>query len=289
MLMRTIGENVAVTVSLGEQLGAVRVDPGQAQQILLNLAVNARDAMPQGGTLAIQTRNVALIDSVLMSHSVAPPGSYVVLTVADDGTGMDAETLAQIFEPFFTTKPKGSGTGLGLSTVFGIVEQSGGHIRASSLAGRGATFEIFLPAVAERPPLPPQEAEAPVPRGSETILLAEDDEPLRSLMARVLAAQGYVVLQASDGTEALRIAQQHSGDVHLLTTDIVMPAMGGHDLARQLMVNRPGLKVLFMSGYTDDPVASGPLGPGDAFLQKPVDPKLLARKVRHVLDGQRAS
>jgi signal transduction histidine kinase/CheY-like chemotaxis protein len=284
LLMRTLGEDIAIRVSLGEFLSAVRVDPGQVQQILMNLSVNARDAMPTGGTLAIQTRNVTLGESTPMSHSVATPGPYVVLTVSDDGTGMDAATLAQVFEPFFTTKPQGRGTGLGLSTVFGIVKQSGGYIRVASTLGHGTTFEIFLPAVSERPVVKDKPRELPLPRGSETILLAEDDAELRTLTARVLIAQGYRVLQAGDGVEALRVAEQHRGVLDLLTTDMVMPSMGGRDLAHELSARRPGLKVLFMSGYTDDAVGRGELAPGDAFLQKPVDPKILARKVRQVLD-----
>jgi signal transduction histidine kinase/CheY-like chemotaxis protein len=288
MLIRTIGEDIAIGVSLGESLSSVRVDPGQIQQILLNLSVNARDAMPAGGTLTIQTRNVTLDESTPMSHSVAPGGAYVVLKVSDDGTGMSADVLAQIFEPFFTTKPKGRGTGLGLSTVFGIVEQSGGHIRVASVPGHGTTFEIFLPAVAERPLQDidePRDAPLPLPRGSETILLAEDDEELRALTARVLTAQGYRVLEASDGLDALRVAEDYDGSLDLLATDMVMPSMGGPALARKLSARRPGLKVLFMSGYTDDAVGRGELGPRDAFLQKPVDPAMLARKVRQVLDG----
>jgi signal transduction histidine kinase len=285
MLIRTLGEDIAIRVSLGDHLASVRVDPGQVQQILLNLSVNARDAMPSGGALTIQTRNELLPEATPMSHAVAEPGAYVVLTVADDGTGMGAATLAQIFEPFFTTKPKGRGTGLGLSTVFGIVEQSGGYIRVASTLGHGTTFEVFLPAVAERPVRAEEPREVPLPRGTETILLAEDDEELRTLTARVLTAQGYRVLQASDGVDALRVAEQHSGALDLLTTDMVMPAMGGHDLASELTARRPGLKVLFVSGYADDVIGRGTLGPGDAFLQKPVDPGLLARKVRQVLDG----
>ena len=285
MLMRTIGEDVAIRVSLGEHLASVRVDPGQIQQILLNLSVNARDAMPTGGTLAIQTRNTILNDATPMSHSVANPGAFVVLTVSDDGTGMGSSTLAQIFEPFFTTKPKGRGTGLGLSTVFGIVEQSGGHIRVASTLGHGTTFEIYLPAVNERPQQLEEVKEAPLPRGTETILLAEDDETLRTLTARILTAQGYRVLEAADGVEALKVADKHGGQVDLLTTDMVMPSMGGHDLANELMARRPGMKVLFVSGYTDDAVGRGELQPGDAFLQKPVDPRILARKVRQMLDG----
>ena len=285
MLIRTIGEDIAIRVSLGEHLAAVRVDPGQIQQILLNLAVNARDAMPTGGTLAIQTGNATLDEPTTMSHSIADAGQYIVLTVSDDGTGMDAATLAQIFEPFFTTKPKGRGTGLGLSTVFGIVEQSGGHLRVASTLGRGTTFEIYLPAVNERPQQIDEPRETPPARGTETILLAEDDEVLRTLTARILTSQGYRVLEASDGVEALRVADGHHGTLDLLTTDMVMPSMGGHDLANELSARRPGLKVLFVSGYTDDAVGRGELQPGDAFLQKPIDPKMLARKVRQMLDG----
>ena len=288
LLMRTIGEDVAIRVSLGEHLLSVRVDPGQVQQILLNLSVNARDAMPNGGTLTIQTRNTILNDATPMSHSIANPGPFVVLTVSDDGTGMGAATLAQIFEPFFTTKPKGRGTGLGLSTVFGIVEQSGGHIRVASTLGHGTTFEIYLPALNERPEQIIEVRETPLPRGNETILLAEDDETLRTLTARILTAQGYRVLEASDGVEALKVADKFGGPLDLLTTDMVMPSMGGHDLANELSARRPGLKVLFVSGYTDDAVGRGELQPGDAFLQKPVDPRTLARKVRQMLDGSLA-
>ena len=289
MLMRTIGEDIAIRVSLGEHLSSVRVDPGQIQQILLNLAVNARDAMPTGGMLAIQTRNATLDEPTPMSHSIANAGQYVVLTVSDDGTGMGAATLAQIFEPFFTTKPKGRGTGRGLSTVFGIVEQSGGHLRVASTLGHGTTFEIYLPAVNEHPQQIDEPRETPPARGTETILLAEDDEVLRTLTARILTSQGYRVLEASDGVEALRVADRHRGPLDLLTTDIVMPSMGGHDLANELSARRPGLKVLFVSGYTDDAVGRGELQPGDAFLQKPVDPKMLARKVRQMLDGSLVS
>jgi signal transduction histidine kinase len=289
MLMRTIGEDIAIRVSLGEHLSSVRVDPGQIQQILLNLAVNARDAMPTGGTLAIQTRNATLEEPTTMSHSIADAGHYIGLTVSDDGTGMDAATLAQIFEPFFTTKPKGRGTGLGLSTVFGIVEQSGGHLRVASTLGHGTTFEIYLPSVNERPQQIDEPRETPPARGTETILLAEDDEVLRTLTARILTSQGYRVLEASDGVEALRVADRHRGTLDLLTTDMVMPSMGGHDLANELSARRPGLKVLFVSGYTDDAVGRGELQPGDAFLQKPIDPKMLARKVRQMLDGSLVS
>lgn len=286
MLMRTIGEQFVITTALDEDLPAIRVDPGQIQQILLNLSVNARDAMPSGGTLLMQTRLVVLAEPTVMSRSVAPAGSYVVLTVSDDGAGMDAATLAQIFEPFFTTKPRGRGTGLGLSTVFGIVGQSGGHIRVTSTPDRGTRFDIFLPSVAERPIAIVVEPEAHfVSRGTETVLLAEDDDALRGLLARVLAAHGYQVLQASNGVDALRVADAHRGELHLLASDVVMPSMGGQRLAQELSAKRPGIRVLFMSGYTDDAFADGKLGPGDAFLQKPVDPTVLIRRVRSVLDG----
>ena len=287
ILTRTLGEHVAITISLGNDLPAVRVDPGQIQQILLNLCVNARDAMPSGGTLRIQTHAMTLAESTMMSHSVAPPGTYVALTVSDNGSGMDEATLAKIFEPFFTTKPKGRGTGLGLSTVFGIVEQSGGHIRVTSAPGRGTTFDIALPAVAERPSVVVAE---PRPQtmagGTETILLAEDDEALRALLARALAKQGYHVLQAANGVEALRVAERYDGTIHLLASDVVMPVMGGQRLALDLSALRPDMRVLFMSGYTDDAFADGELGPGDAFLQKPVELPVLMRCVRSLLDGE---
>lgn len=288
MLTRTIGENIAISVSLSDHLAAVRVDPGQVQQILLNLSVNARDAMPNGGTLAIQTRNATITESTVMSHSVAAPGTYVVVSVADRGTGMDPLTMTKIFEPFFTTKPKGHGTGLGLSTVFGIVEQSGGHVRVESELGRGTTFEIFLPAVSDRPVELAPVLEPAMPGGHETILLAEDDEALRAMTARALGTLGYRVLQATDGVDALRVAQEFPGALDLLTTDMIMPTMGGAALAKALTARRPGIKVLYMSGYTDDAVGRGDLGPGDAFLQKPVEPQALARKVRQLLDERKA-
>lgn len=287
MLVRTLFERVAITVSLDERVSAVRVDPVQVQQILLNLSVNARDAMPHGGTLLLQTRNERLTDALVMGHSVAPPGSYVVLTVSDSGVGMDDATMSRMFEPFFTTKPKGQGTGLGLSTVFGIVEQSSGHIRVKSAPGRGTTFDIFLPAVAEHPaPAIARPTPTTDTRGTETILLAEDDESLRRLLARVLTSRGYHVLQAGDGAEALRVAERHSGPLHLLASDVVMPVMDGQRLATELVQRRPGIKVLFMSGYTEDAFTDGGLRPGDVFLQKPVDPATLTQRVRAMLDEQ---
>jgi signal transduction histidine kinase/CheY-like chemotaxis protein len=286
MLTRTIGEHIAIEVSPGDRLAAVRVDPGQVQQILLNLSVNARDAMPSGGSLRIATRSARLTEATMMSHSVAPVGDYIVLSVADTGTGIDAATLPKIFDPFFTTKPKGRGTGLGLSTVFGIVEQSGGHIRVETGIGRGTSFEIFLPSVAEVPvPVAPEPEVQRASGGTETILVAEDDEALRTMLGRVLRINGYRVLEACDGADALRVAQEYSGPVHLLASDVVMPIMGGQRLAQELVVKRPAVKVLFMSGYTEDAFTNGKLRPGDAFLQKPVDPAVLLLRVRSLLDA----
>lgn len=287
MLARTIGASITIDVSHAANLPAVRVDPGQIQQILLNLSVNARDAMPDGGTLRIQTKSLVLSEAAVMTHSIAQPGEYVTLIVSDTGAGMDTAVAAQIFEPFFTTKPKGKGTGLGLSTVFGIVEQSSGHIRVQSAPAKGTTFEIFLPSVSETPSAAAAEQTTTViARGSETILLAEDDDDLRSLLGRVLSLNGYQVLEAEDGAHALRVAEDHNGPLHLLASDVEMPGMSGRRLADELTSRRPETRVLFMSGYAADSLAGGNLAPGDAFLQKPVDPTLLLLRIRSLLDGE---
>ena len=272
LLRRLIGEDVILSTSLAPDVGRVRVDPGQLEQVLLNLAVNARDAMPRGGRLSIETRN----------HS-GPTGNVVVLEVTDTGTGMDAETRARIFEPFFTTKEPGKGTGLGLAVVHGIVTQSGGQIEVESEVDRGTTFRIELPRVAGDPVVG-SIGPVDLPPGTETLLLVEDEPAVRALDRRVLSNCGYTVLEAKDGRDALRVAAEHVGRIDVLVSDVVMPHLGGRQLAEKLMAARPGLKVLFVSGYTDDAVLRHGVGAEFAFLPKPFSPARLARKVREVLD-----
>jgi two-component system cell cycle sensor histidine kinase/response regulator CckA len=286
MLDRLIGEDVRLTAVLEPKLGHVKVDPGQVEQVIMNLAVNARDAMPTGGSLTIETRNVELDKEYAKSHPEVMPGRYVLLAVIDTGIGMEEKTRTHIFEPFFTTKEVGKGTGLGLAVVHGIIKQSGGHIAAYSEPGQGTTFKIYLPAVEVpgamgRPP--PEISKAP--KGFETILLVEDEVPVRCLVRLALQTSGYTVLEASHGVEAVRLAEKHPGTIHLLVSDVVMPEMGGRLLAERLATSRPGIKVLFLSGYTDDAVVRhGILEAEMAFLQKPFAPGALAQKVREVLD-----
>ena len=286
LLRRMIGEDIALVSSPDPALWRVKADPGQIEQIIMNLAVNARDAMSQGGKLTIETANVELDEAYARRHASVQPGPYVMLAVSDTGIGMDAKTQARIFEPFFTTKEPGKGTGLGLSTVYGIVKQSGGNIWIYSEPGKGATFKIYLPRVDEE-----VEVTAPVPvrpetlRGSETILLVEDDEMVRALAGAILQYNDYTVLETRNGQEALRICQEHPGPIHLLITDVVMPGMSGRELADRLAPLRPSMKILYMSGYTDNAIVRhGVLDIGTAFLQKPFTPVALAQKVRKVLD-----
>jgi len=287
MLRRIIGEDIELVTLLEEALGRVKIDPGQIEQVIFNLAVNARDAMPSGGKLIIETTNIELNKEYADAHIGVIPGGYVRLSVSDTGFGMSREVSEKVFEPFFTTKDKGKGTGLGLSTVYGIVKQSGGNIWVYSEPGHGTTFKIYLPRVEEElDNLHVREEPECLPRGSETVLLVEDEREVRLLAHRLLGQQGYRVLEAPNGEEALHVAQEHAGEeIHLLLTDVVMPQMGGKELADQLKILRPNIKVLYVSGYTDNAIVHhGVLDPGTHFLQKPFSQETLSHKVREVLD-----
>jgi signal transduction histidine kinase/ActR/RegA family two-component response regulator len=282
LIQRLIGEDIDFRVKLEPRLGRVKADPGQIEQVIMNLALNARDAMPEGGKLTIETSNEELDDAM----SPQPDGrACVVLSVSDSGIGIDQATQERIFEPFFTTKGRGKGTGLGLATVYGIVKQSGGHISVHSEVGTGTTFKIYLPATCEAlTPPTPIDGRAQM-AGSETILLVEDQPALRELMQTILERQGYRVLSAESPTQALEKAKSNGGAIHLLVTDVIMPGMNGRLLAEELRSRRPQMKVLFISGYTDDMVLQhGQLEGGMGFLSKPFSPETLGHKVREVLD-----
>jgi len=287
MLRRLIGEDVALRTILPPALGRVKADPGQLEQVIVNLVVNARDAMPHGGKLTIETSDVELTDGEAQ-HAGTRPGPTVVLAVTDTGTGMDAATQARIFEPFFTTKEQGKGTGLGLSTVYGIVQQSDGGISVHSAPGAGTTFKIYLPRIEEGVEIVPSpELHQRAGGGTETVLLVEDEDELRAVVRETLQMYGYTVLEAGHGGEAMLIAERYSGPIHLLLTDVVMPTMSGADLARRLAAVRLEMKILFVSGYTDDAIVHhGVLEPGTAFLEKPFNPEQLVRRVREVLSGR---
>jgi CheY-like chemotaxis protein len=287
LLQRLIGENIEFKVLVDPLLGRVKADPGQIEQVLLNLAINARDAMPHGGCLTIEARNVELDETYKVGHQVVSCGRYIMLSVEDTGCGMDHDTAARIFDPFFTTKELGKGTGLGLATVYGIVKQSGGYIWVYSELNKGTLFKIYLPRVDEAVQLARQkEPEGQFHQACETILLAEDSAALREMAREYLEGLGYAVLEAASGAEALRTAKEFDGTIHLLLTDVVMPEMSGPELARQLATLRPGVKVIYTSGYTNDAIArQGVLDPTVAFIQKPYRPKALARKVQEVLAG----
>ncbi len=286
MLRRLIGEDIELSFSLQGDLPSVLVDPGQVEQVILNLTINARDAMPNGGTLTIGTETILLSESFIREHPPLAAVEHVVLSVSDTGTGMDQGTMSKIFDPFFTTKEHGKGTGLGLSTVEGIVSQSKGHITVESDPGRGTIFRIYLPAV-EGIPSRDEEAGPEKPAGGqETILVVEDDPGVRNLVRQVLAINGYPVLVASNGEEALRVSREHREPIHLLVTDVVMPGMSGRVLANRIAWDRPGIKVLYMSGYTDNAIGQhGVLEEGIELIEKPFSPAVFAEKVRKALDA----
>jgi PAS domain S-box-containing protein len=289
MLRRMIGEDIELVTLLTKDLGRIKADPGQIEQAILNLAVNAKDAMLNGGKLTIETANAKLDEDYARSRIGVTPGDYVMLSMSDTGVGMSPETREQIFEPFFTTKEKGKGTGLGLSTVYGIVQQSGGNIWVYSEPGLGTTFKIYLPRVEEGTESLRLAAVPTKPvQGSETVLLVEDEEMVRKLAYTVLQRNGYKVLEASNGDEALDVVQGRNGNpIHLVVTDVVMPGMSGRQLADRLVSLQPELKVLYMSGYTDDAIVHhGVLDPGIAYIPKPFTPETLASKVREILDGK---
>jgi CheY-like chemotaxis protein len=284
MLRRLIGEDVTLEMRLAAGSGVVRTDPGQFELLVMNLVVNARDAMPGGGTISIETGDAEAAEFSGSAHWRVEEGRYVRVSVSDTGEGMDEATRARVFDPFFTTKPVGVGTGLGLATVYGIVKQSGGHIFVQSAPGQGSTFRIYLPCLDEAP-----EAAGPAPRpepleGGETILVVEDQEALGEVIREGLGDLGYRVLLAGDGETALELAQRHEGDIHLILTDVVMPQMSGPDLARRIESIRAGIKVLFMSGYTSDVLGyKGAMDRGIQIIEKPFTNQALARKLREVL------
>jgi PAS domain S-box-containing protein len=286
LLGRLMGEHIEMTTRCGANVGHVKADPAQIEQVIMNLVVNARDAMPKGGRLMVETANMDLDSAYARDHVTVKPGPYVMLAVSDSGIGMSPETVAHIFEPFYTTKESGQGTGLGLSTVYGIVKQSGGYIWVYSEPGKGTTFKVYLPRVAGQVDSKPEAVEIPAAgKGSETILLVEDEEAVRELASRILSAKGYSVVAAKSTKEAEQFSERHAGEIHLLLTDIVMPGTSGRELAGRITGRHPRTRVLYMSGYTDNVLAQGGvLEAGLSFLQKPFTPSALVQKVRDVLD-----
>jgi CheY-like chemotaxis protein len=287
MLRRLIGEDIVLTTVLQPGPAMVKIDPGQIEQAIFNLAINARDAMPQGGSLTVDVRQVVLTEDYHRAHPYSRPGRHVLLAVCDTGVGMTPEVKSRAFEPFFTTKEAGKGTGLGLASVFGIVKQSEGHVQLYSEPGVGTCIKIYLPAVDGagelRVDLPREE---PVRRGTETVLLVEDEEDVRRITVLALESFGYTVLHAGDGPAALDLAANHPGPIHLMVTDVIMPGLSGSETAARLRRMRPEARVLFMSGYIDDAVVRhGILAASEVYLQKPFTPLDFARKVREILDA----
>jgi two-component system, cell cycle sensor histidine kinase and response regulator CckA len=286
MLHRLIGEDILIAIALAADLGHVKADTGLIEQVILNLAINSRDAMPQGGRLTIETRNVELDETFSRRHISVNPGPYIMLTVSDTGAGMDNATCQRIFEPFFTTKEKGKGTGLGLSMVYGIVKQNNGSIWVYSDPGKGTAFKIYLPRIDEAVELEQIVSAEPFARGTETILIVEDEEAVCTLVKKILLSAGYQVLTAINGGEALMLLERRREPVHLLLTDVVMPGMSGRELADRLLKIHPEMKVLFMSGYTDDAIVHHGVLDSDAqFIGKPFAMTTVQRKVREVLDS----
>jgi two-component system, cell cycle sensor histidine kinase and response regulator CckA len=288
MLQRLIGEDIDLMLALSANVGKIKADPNQIEQVLMNLSVNARDAMPGGGKLTIETSNIYLTEQFAGGYLNVPSGKYVMLAVSDTGEGMTAETKARIFEPFFTTKEVGKGTGLGLSTVYGIVKQSEGSIWVYSELNRGTTFKIYLPHVTGSVELAQDKNQHnELCKGVGTVLLVEDEEVVREMASEILQESGYDVIEASDGREALDLSEQFPGEIRLMLTDVVMPGMSGRQLAEKIALTRPGMKVLYMSGYTDDAIVHhGVLEEGTAFIGKPFSPEALAKKVNEVLTAK---
>jgi CheY-like chemotaxis protein len=286
MAQRLVGASIELNLLVASSPARIRMDPGHLEQVLLNLVINARDAMPDGGTLTVETKAVDLDDEYATDHHGVAAGPYVLVAVSDTGIGISKETQGRIFEPFFTTKERGKGTGLGLSTVFGLVKQGGGHIWVYSEPGAGSTFKIYLPRI-DAPVTPVAERPAAnVTTGNETILLVEDDPQVRGVACHALRQAGYCVVEAANGGEALLACEQHGAAIHLLLTDVVLPRMSGRQLAARLKAMRPRMNVLFMSGYTDEAVSQhGILESDVAYFQKPITPEKLRRKVREVLDA----
>jgi CheY-like chemotaxis protein len=283
MLRVLIGEDIELATQLSDQIGRIQADPGQLEQVIMNLAVNARDAMPGGGKLLVETQSFRVDESSPVTYGDLSPGSYVLIAVTDTGCGMSKETLEHIFEPFFTTKGPGKGTGLGLATVYGIVEQSRGHIAVFSEIGKGTTFKVYFPSVEKSLALPATRQMGAIPKGQATILFVEDEAPLRALAAEFLARLGYTVLQAGNGLEALALAEGYSGVIDIVVTDVVMPRMGGPELVETLRQRRNDFAVIFMSGYSDSAaLEKANIGSGSVLLNKPFSTELLAWKISEV-------